>query len=194
MVTSLDGTTSVEGRSGGLGNATDAAILRELRWMADVVIVGSTTAHTERYGPPSKPGQRVGVVTRSGSVDPDLPLFRSGAGFLITTAHAPSHGIEALRSGHDDVDLVDALGRLDASVVHAEGGPTLNATLLANDLVDEVNLTVAPHLVGGTGHRVVGPHGAEQLRRMALALGRDPDEAVRDATPFQWVMRAVAAG
>jgi len=36
--------------------------------------------------------------------------------------------------------------------------------------------------------------GLEGVRRMAQALGRDPDEAVRDATPMQWAMRAVAAG
>lgn len=32
------------------------------------------------------------------------------------------------------------------------------------------------------------------VRQMALALGRDADEAVRDATPMQWAMRAVIAG
>lgn len=36
--------------------------------------------------------------------------------------------------------------------------------------------------------------GLEGVRRMAQALGRDPEEAVRDATPMQWAMRAVAAG
>lgn len=169
MVASIDGTTTISGTSRELGNPADAAVLRALRASADVVIVGSTTAHAERYGAPRKPGQRVGVVTRSGNIDPKLPLFVSGAGFLITTASAPGHGLPAIRSDHDDVDLADALTRLDASVVHAEGGPTLNAALLEADLVDEVNLTVAPHLVGGSGHRLTAPSSAETLRRMELA-------------------------
>lgn len=169
MVASIDGTTAIDGTSGGLGNPTDAAVLRALRASADVVIVGSTTAHAERYGAPRKPGQRIGVVTRTGNIDPELPLFASGSGFLITTASAPSHGLPAIRSDHDDVDLADALTRLDASVVHAEGGPTLNAALLEADLVDEVNLTVAPHLVGGSGHRLAAPSSSETLRRMELA-------------------------
>lgn len=36
--------------------------------------------------------------------------------------------------------------------------------------------------------------GLLAVRQMALALGRDPEEAVRDATPFQYAMRAVRAG
>jgi len=169
MVASIDGATAVRGTSGALGSPTDAAVLRALRASADVIIVGSTTAHAERYGPPRKPGQRIGVVTKTGQIDTALPLFASGAGFLITTADAPTHGLPALRSDHGEVDLADALSRLDADVVHAEGGPTLNAALLEADLVDEVNLTVAPHLVGGNGHRLTAPTGAEALRRMELA-------------------------
>ena len=168
MVSSIDGSTALAGRSGGLGNATDSQVLRTLRAAADVVIVGSTTAHTERYGPPSTPGQRIGVVTRSGRIDPDLPLFRSGAGFLITTEEAPSQGIEAVRAGIGDVDLRGALAQLDADVVHAEGGPILNGALLDADLVDELNVTISPTVVGGAGRRLVDG-STEALRRFRLA-------------------------
>lgn len=168
MVSSLDGTTEIEGRSGALGNSTDIEVLRALRQRADVVIVGSRTAHTEQYRAPSKPGQRVGVVTATGNVDLSLPLFVSGAGFLITTARAQTHGLDAIRSGDENVDLHSAFLQLAADVVHVEGGPTLNAALLQSDLVDELNLTVSPHLVGGTGQRVVAPATAEQLRSMQL--------------------------
>lgn len=169
MVASIDGTTAAGGTSRALGSATDAAVLGALRASADVVIVGSTTAHTERYGAPRKTGQRVGVVTNSGRVDLDLPLFRSGAGFLITTEHAPSHGLPVVRAGSDRVDLPTALRQLDVGVVHAEGGPTLNAALLEADLVDEVNLTIAPQLIGGDGHRFAAPGSGELLRSMQLA-------------------------
>jgi len=154
MVTSVDGSTAVSGRSAALGNETDAEVLRTLRHSADVIIVGSTTARMERYRRPSKPGQRVGVVTATGDVDLSLDVFQSGAGFLITTETAPAHGLEALRCGRGAVDLPGAVALLDAEVVHAEGGPTLNAALLRHDLVDEVNLTLAPTLVGGDAQRL----------------------------------------
>ena len=47
---------------------------------------------------------------------------------------------------------------LGASVVMAEGGPSLNGALVAAGLVDELCLTVSPHLVAGTSARVT--HGA----------------------------------
>jgi len=49
----------------------------------------------------------------------------------------------------------------DVRVVQAEGGPTLNAGLLAVDVVDELNLTISPRLVGGDSPRVV--HGAPDV-------------------------------
>ena len=168
MVASVDGSTAVEGRSGALGHPTDSAVLRELRAQADLVIVGSTTAHLERYGAPSKPGQRVGVVTRSGNVDPGLDVFRSGAGFLITTESAPTHGLDAVRAGIDHVDLCAALEQLEAHVVHAEGGPVLNAALLDAGVVDELNVTISPTVIGGSSRRLIDG-GAEVVRRYTLA-------------------------
>ena len=62
MITSLDGSTVVDGRSGGLGNATDSSILGALRRAADVVLVGAGTATAEHYGPPDqrRPAHRRG--------------------------------------------------------------------------------------------------------------------------------------
>ena len=71
MVASLDGATSIEGRSGGLSNPQDAAVLARLREAADVIIVGAATVRQESYGPPRKAGQRIGVVTATGGVDPE---------------------------------------------------------------------------------------------------------------------------
>lgn len=168
MVASIDGATAIAGRSGGLSHPSDVAVLSALRACADVIIVGSRTAHAEQYGPPRRAGQRIGVVTNSGAVDLSLPLFRSGAGFLITTTNAPAVDVDCVRVGRDRVDLRAALERLDANVVHAEGGPTLNAALVEADLVDEVNLTVSPALVGGDAPRLTAST-AERLRQMRLA-------------------------
>ena len=50
MVASLDGGTTVHGRSGGLGNAADEHLFALLRDLADVVLVGAGTVRAERYG------------------------------------------------------------------------------------------------------------------------------------------------
>ncbi len=167
MVTSIDGAAALEGTSGGLSSPTDHAVLLALRQAADMVIVGAGTVRAEGYGVPSKAGLRIGVVTATGRVDPSRPLFTSGAGFLITTEEAPDHGIHAVRAGRGRVDLAMALATLDADFVQAEGGPTLNAALLDADLVDEVNLTLSPALVGGVSTRLA-TGASDVMHRMQL--------------------------
>ena len=170
MVTSLDGAVAVEGTSGGLGNPNDLQVLLTLRSITDVVIVGAGTVRGEGYGPPKKPGQRIGVVTNRGSVDLDEELFTSGAGFVIApeSADIDEGRVEVLRAGRLTVDLAAAIGRLSEIVpqvryVQAEGGPTLNAALLEADLIDELDLTIASRLAGGEGPRLTS--GAETLDR-----------------------------
>lgn len=161
MVSSLDGSTVVDGTSGALSSPNDGEVLLQLRSLAEVVLVGAGTAAGEGYGPPKRAGQRIGVVTRSGSVDVDSELFRSGAGFVVTTTGSPvdDDRCEVLRCGEDTVDLTVALTRLDeivpdVTVVQAEGGPMLNGALAAADLVDELDLTLSPSVVGGEGPRL----------------------------------------
>jgi riboflavin biosynthesis pyrimidine reductase len=108
-------------------------------------------------------------------VDLTSPLFRSGAGFLIApdVADVDTTAVDVLRAGAERVDLAVALSRLDSivpgvGVVQAEGGPTLNAGLLAADTIDELNLTISPRMAGGDSPRVV--HGAPALdARFTLA-------------------------
>jgi riboflavin biosynthesis pyrimidine reductase len=179
MIASLDGSTVVAGKSAGLSNPDDVAVLATLRRAADAIVVGAATVRKEGYGPPKKAGQRIGVVTATGRVDPESPLFRSGAGFLIMPDDGPaapkgSGGpIDVVRAGWGTVDLALALTRLDGlvpepSFVQAEGGPRLNGSLLDADCVDELDLTVSPVLVGGDGPRVtVG--GRDMIAGFALA-------------------------
>jgi riboflavin biosynthesis pyrimidine reductase len=175
MVTSLDGSISVDGTSGTLGNLNDLDVLLTLRSLADLLIVGAGTARGEGYGPPKRPGQRIGVVTDRGSVDLDSELFTSRAGFVITNEQTEidESRVDVLRAGRDRVDIAEALTRLgeivpDVRYVQAEGGATLNASLLDADLIDELDLTLSPHLVGGAGPRLTD--GAnESKRRFTLA-------------------------
>lgn len=202
MVASIDGATAVDGRSGALGGPADRTVFRSLRAIADVILVAAGTVRAEGYGPPKTPealrarraarGQtpypRIVVVSRSLDLDPGAPLFAEAPEppLVLTGADAPAARREALAgvaevaiAGRHGVDLRTActiLGDLGHRVALCEGGPTLNGQLLDADLVDEVDLTVAPLLVGGDALRLaVG--AAATAQRFALAhLWHDPDD------------------
>lgn len=181
MVTSLDGSVVVDGSSGSLGNPNDVEVLRTLRSIADMIVVGAGTVREEGYGPPRKEGQRIGVVTNSGALDLDDDLFTSGAGFLIAPASAAidESRVQVHRAGDDELDLVDAMHRLDeiqvgVRYVQVEGGPALNGALLEADLFDELDITISPRLVGGHGPRLaVGASEAIRDCRLTQLLADD---------------------
>lgn len=184
MVGSLDGSAVVGGTSRGLSHAGDRAVFRVLRALADVVLVGAGTARAEAYGPVPLTAERraarrargqaevppVAVVTRTGLAR-DSPLAVPGT-LLVTTARASvPPGVEAVVAGAEQVDLASALDALRARGLRhvlCEGGPALAGALLAADLVDELCLTVSPHLVGGRGPYVL-TSDSELDRRLALA-------------------------
>ncbi len=163
MVQSIDGSTIVEGTSLALSGPADRHVLLGLRAIADCVLVGAGTVRQEGYGPPSNKSLKVGVVTSSGNVDLDTPLFRSGAGFVVAPLDVPlpPSSIQVVRAGRGRVDLEAALEQIDGNFVQLEGGPALNAAMFEADLVDEINLTISPLIVGGEGKRLT--HGASDL-------------------------------
>ncbi len=168
MVAGLDGSTVVDRTSRGLSNPTDQQLLLTLRSFADVLLVGAGTVRAEGYGPPRRPGQRLAIVSRSGDFDFATPLFRSGQVLLVLPSDAPAVPVPSVRAGTGDVDLAGALVQLDAAVVQAEGGATLNGLLAAADLIDELNLSISPQLNGGSGPRLTA--GAPPFsHRMQLA-------------------------
>ena len=167
MIASIDGATAVAGRSGGLGGDADHELFRVLRTQADVVLVAAGTVRAERYGPSAVP---LAIVTRSCQLDLDSPLFADAptTPLVFTVADAPldrreraSRVAGVIVAGERDVELrrvLSELGIRGYRAVLAEGGPTLNAQLAAADLIDELCLTVSPHLVGGDARRILaGP-------------------------------------
>jgi riboflavin biosynthesis pyrimidine reductase len=175
MVSSLDGAIAVDGRSQGLSNPNDTQVLLTLRDVADMILVGAGTVRDEGYGAPRTPGQRVAVVTNSGRVDFESSLFTSGAGFLICPESLPEMPVETLRAGTDRVDLAAAVHRLseivpDVGLVQAEGGAMLNGALAAADLLDELNLTISPQLVGGPSPRLLTAEAVHRNYELAHLL------------------------
>ncbi|MCP4226376.1 MAG: pyrimidine reductase family protein, partial [Actinomycetia bacterium] len=63
---------------------------------------------------------------------------------------------DVVTAGNGEVDLGLVLGEIAArglGTVLSEGGPSLNGQLIAEDLIDEWNLTLSPILAGGTSRR-----------------------------------------
>ena len=93
-------------------------------------------------------------VQHPGVADPDVPVVIAttprGSERLSIEAVPPDVEIVAVGSGPGVTgrELVDELAARRARLILTEGGPHLLAQLLADDLVDELFLTVAPQLVG----------------------------------------------
>ena len=165
MVISIDGSTVVEGKSTLLSNPADRDVLIALRSAAETIVVGAGTIREEMYEVPSKKGLRVGVVTRTGKMDLNTNLFKSGVGFLIMPEDAKQpdteFDLEIVRAGKGNVDLQLAMSQLPGSFVQLEGGATLNASMFAANLVDEINLTISPMVTGADSPRLA--NGAPPL-------------------------------
>ena len=194
MVSSVDGAIAVDGRSGGLGSEADHTVFRAIRSIADVIIAGGGTVRAEGYGPPrptdavraarvargQAPCPRMVVISGSLDLDEHSPLFAEAPEppIIYTVAEAPESRLEAFAAvadiqvaGHRQVDLTVVathLGSLGVCCALVEGGGTLNGHLLQAGLVDELNLTLAPMLVGGPAPRAVSS-SAEHLAHLDLA-------------------------
>ena len=165
MVMSIDGSTVVEGKSTLLSNPADRDVLIALRSAAETIVVGAGTIREEMYEVPSKKGLRVGVVTRTGKMDLNTNLFKSGVGFLIMPEDAKQpdteFDLEIVRAGKGNVDLQLAMSQLPGTFVQLEGGALLNASMFAANLVDEINLTISPMVTGADSPRLA--NGAPPL-------------------------------
>jgi len=192
FVTSADGAATLDGRSGVLGGETDRALMEVLRALADVVVVGAGTVRAEGYGGmrigdalagwrqehglPTQP--RLAVVSGRADLDPADAVFSEAVTtpIVITSSHAPVDRLRALDDvadvvmcGDGTVDLRgmrSTLAERGLPQILCEGGPGLFGSLVAEDLVDEVCLTVSPTLAGGESGRIMrgAPEAARALR------------------------------
>jgi riboflavin biosynthesis pyrimidine reductase len=184
FVSSADGHATFGGRSRALGDEGDKAMFHGLREQVDAVFAGTRTLEAENYGRilgnadrrarreqrglPPEP--LACVVTRSGAIPVEIPLF--GEPEARIAVFAPPGTVHGLASCTANVTLVE-LKQLTLSNVMAslrsefgvgsllcEGGPTVFASLVREQVVDELWLTLASKLTGGgTGPSIT--RGAE---------------------------------
>ena len=146
------------------------------RALADAVLLGHTTLERDnvRLGVSEdlrqqriKRGQTPAplriIVSNEGRINVELKIFKWELSpiLIFSTKRMPREVRRALAgkatlhlTNQRDVDLVEVLQTLrrDYNVrrVACEGGPTLFRSMLERGLIDELNLTIAPYLFGGT--------------------------------------------
>lgn len=178
MIFSADGAAAFGGRAGPLSCPTDQRLLRILRGLADVVLVGAGTARAENYGPVTLTDAArarrlhegraapppIAVVSRSGQLPARLFSNPEQPPILVTCARTAArydfdNRLHLLVAGEDTVDLARAVAMLREHGMHrilCEGGPTLLDELVEADAVTELCVTLAPRLAASqpVGYRV----------------------------------------
>lgn len=203
MVSSVDGAVAVEGRSAGLGGPADLRALSRLRGANDVSLVGAATVRAEGYRPLTggsrrradrtsrglRAAPRLAIVTATGALDADAPVFAEPdeAPIVLAAAGCPPDRLRALERvaevrelparAEPGIAAADVAAQLVADGlprILLEGGPRLNAAFLAAGLIDEVFVTLAASAVGGDAGRIV-QSGTEAPTRLTLVSAYEHD-------------------
>jgi riboflavin biosynthesis pyrimidine reductase len=160
LAISADGKlTSVARRPSGWTSAADHARLLELRQSADALMVGRGTLEADHMTltVPGKSRQPLRcIVSRTGEIPPDQPVFHKSGGpihLLATENPTSTNHPGVIRHCGSLAGFLETLAA-DHQVkhLHCEGGGTLIRTLAELDVIDEFHLTLAGHtLFGGFG-------------------------------------------
>ncbi|WP_448809714.1 RibD family protein [Agromyces bauzanensis] len=156
-----------------LSNAADLDRVDEVRAHSDAILVGARTVRVdnprllvrsderrsrrEAEGLPSSPWKV--TITSTGDLDPRSEFFISG--HTEKLVYCPRSAVRGIRDRlgelatvvglGEEVTVADLLSELNDRGVHTllvEGGGTVFTQFLASDLVDELQLAIAPFFVG----------------------------------------------
>jgi riboflavin-specific deaminase-like protein len=196
MISTADGRAAVGGSTRPLGGDADLELLVQLRALADAVLIGTGTLRAEGYDRLVKREERRArrraagltpdplavVLSRRFDVPWDAGLFQAPDQPVIvytgTEGEAPDVPAPVEVVWLERAAPGEALADLRARGVRAllcEGGPTLLGALLADGLLDELFLTIAPVLTGDEDEPTI------------VAGGRLPEVAEME---LLWVLRA----
>jgi 5-amino-6-(5-phosphoribosylamino)uracil reductase len=161
-----------------LSNSDDFARVDEVRAESDAILVGANTIRKDnprllvrsavlrqaRQARGLRPDPIKVTVTASGELDPSANFFAAGGGPKLVYCQTAALDRTQARVGSiinttvvdagESVDLETVLRDLAARGVErlmVEGGQQMHTQFLAQGLVDELHLVVAPFFVGGGG-------------------------------------------
>ncbi|WP_063044148.1 dihydrofolate reductase family protein [Nocardia pseudovaccinii] len=176
-----------------LSNAADFDRVDQVRAESDAILIGAQTLRRDNprllvdsadrravrvaAGKPEYP-LKIAVSAR-GDLDPELRFWHHGGDKLVYTTHAGAAKLGDRLAGlaevvplGADIDLaalLDDLGRRGIARLMVEGGTRIHTQFLAADLADELQMAVAPIVVGhAAAPRFLGP-ASYPVRRMHLA-------------------------
>jgi riboflavin biosynthesis pyrimidine reductase len=198
MVVSLDGNfVGPSGKSRDLSGPLDLSVLLTLRLLSDVVLVGAKTAIGEKYRYTAVRDELKTIaahnppfclVSSTLDIPSEAPIFSDSANLptIITSAGTDS----SWQQNYDRlselaqiqvIDSPELSGSAIRSTLHSlgfnrivcEGGPRLLQTLLASEVVSELDLTVSPTIVGTKPTRGALGDAMKRLKLDSIAKGED---------------------
>jgi len=178
LIASVDGVTALaapRGAGAALRGDCDADrfVMALLRDLADALLVGAGTLRADRghlwtaayidreraglHRALGRPDPRLVVVTASGNLDPAERALEAGA--LVLTTEAGARRLAGRLPAASTVRSLGSRALAGATILAAiraeghrriltEGGPTLLARLVSEELLDELFLTLSPVLAG----------------------------------------------
>lgn len=189
MVSTLTGSATMNHVSEDMGNDTDRQLFAALRNWADVVLVGAQTVRAEDYSgvAPVTDGSRPApIAVPSRSLDFDITSdfftdFTTPPILLVShsswddqelaqrIATIESAGAEVCDAGEGTVqNYISVLKDRGFKRVLCEGGPGMIGQLVDIDAIDQMYLTLDPHLSTGVETPMATFQGEHSHRRMQL--------------------------
>lgn len=178
---SIDGKLATRTGRSNLSSKRDLIRVHKLRKTVDAILVGKNTISiddpllTVRYVKGKNP-IRI-ILDSKGSLSPKSRVIETAKKIptmLVVSENAPrkverfiSKGVEVIRCGKNKINLkklLQILGKRGIKRIIVEGGGTTNWYFFKEKLVDEITITIAPYVIGGsTAISLVEGDGFEEI-------------------------------
>lgn len=156
LISTLDGSLSgIDGTSDTITAGADRIILKHIRSVSDVVLVGAQTIRQEKYRTPS--ATRIATITNTGDLTGNQ-FDPTSAGIIVFCSASKVQEVSRNLAGikHEIIPIatedpgelvagsVQKLREMGLSQIVCEGGPSLANQMLKQHLIDEICLSIRP--------------------------------------------------
>ena len=164
---SIDGKLATRTGRSNLSSKRDLIRVHKLRKTVDAILVGKNTINiddpllTVRYVKGKNP-IRI-ILDSKGSLSPKSRVIgtaKKNPTILVVSENAPrkverfiAKGVQVIRCGKNKINLkklLQILGKKGIKRIIVEGGGTTNWYFFKEKLVDEITITIAPYVLGGS--------------------------------------------
>jgi diaminohydroxyphosphoribosylaminopyrimidine deaminase/5-amino-6-(5-phosphoribosylamino)uracil reductase len=181
LAMSLDGRTAMaSGESQWISSEASRNDVQRLRAESSAILTGITTVLADN---PSMKPKRIVLDSRLRMPSDAKIVSLEGQCIVYTTVNVDNRGsypfiIEQCAAMHDvqggNIDLkalMQDLAEKEINLLHVEAGSVLSGALLKNDLVDEIIIYMAPHIMGDSAKGLFHLPELEQMKdRISLKI------------------------